>query len=84
MKASFVELRSRSSEVIRALHRNEKVTVYYRGKPAAVMTPLGPGDGRVPGCVRGHAAFGMWADRDDLDDVRAHIRRLRQGRVDAV
>ena len=39
MKASFVDLRKKSGEIIRALHRNEQVTVLYRGKPAAVMQP---------------------------------------------
>ena len=36
MEASFVDLRNKSAEVIRALSRNERVTVLYRGKPAAV------------------------------------------------
>ena len=40
MKASFVDLRTKSSEILQALNRNEKVTILYRGKPKAVMQPL--------------------------------------------
>ena len=82
MKASFVDLRKKSSEIIRALHRNEQVTVLYRGKPAAVMQPIaGQVDGPT-GKAADHPAFGLWADRDDLSDVAAHVRTLRRGRFD--
>jgi len=80
MKASFVDLRTKSAEIIRALQRNELVTVLYRGKPAAVMHPIGaePGHARVK--AADHPAFGMWADRDDMADVSSHVRELRKGR----
>ena len=80
MRASFVDLRTRSSQVIRALKRNESVTVYYRGKATAVMQPItGPGGGE-PRAAKDHPAFGLWADREDTRDVAAHVRRLRRGR----
>jgi antitoxin (DNA-binding transcriptional repressor) of toxin-antitoxin stability system len=84
MKASFVDLRKRSSEIIRALGRKERVTVLYRGKPAAVMHPIGDAGDGAGGSAEAHAAFGMWADRDDMKDVGAHVRRLRRGRFDAL
>ena len=31
-----------------------------------------------------HPAFGLWADRKELADVHAHVRRLRKGRVNAL
>jgi antitoxin (DNA-binding transcriptional repressor) of toxin-antitoxin stability system len=80
MKASFVDLRRKSSQVIRALARNESVTVLYRGKPAAVMQPLPSAAGRAAVKTQDHPAFGMWADREDLKDVAAHVRALRRGR----
>ena len=84
MKASFVDLRKKSSEVIRALKRSERVTVLYRGKPAAIMQPIsGEGD-RAPGSAKEHLAFGLWADREDMKDVAAHVRRMRKGRFDAL
>ncbi len=30
--------------------------------------------------VQDHEAFGMWADREDMKDVDAYVRRLRQMR----
>jgi antitoxin (DNA-binding transcriptional repressor) of toxin-antitoxin stability system len=84
MKATFVDLRTKSAEIIRALLRKERVTVLYRGKPAAVMQPIDDhSDGTTPS-AKDHPAFGMWADRDDLDDVAAHVRRLRRSRLDAL
>jgi len=92
MRASFVDLRTRSREILRALRRNERVTLFYRGKAAAVMHPVPPDNGEagVHGAsgseavkVGEHPAFGMWAGRDDQADVAAHVRNLRRGRLDA-
>ena len=82
MKASFVDLRKKSSDVIRALHRNEPVTVMYRGKPAAIMQPIGALVDKPAMKAEDHPAFGLWADRDDITDVAAHVRDLRKGRFD--
>ena len=83
MKASFVDLRKKSGEIIRALERNETVTVFYRGKPTAVMRPIGTA-GRATLRAQKHPASGMWADREDMKDVAAYVRGLRRGRHDAV
>ncbi len=82
MKASFVDLRKRSSQIIRALNRNESVTVLYRGKPAAIMQPIGEQASGQTMRAKDHAAFGLWADRND--DVAEHVRKLRGGRFDAL
>ena len=79
MKASFVDLRKKSSEILRAINRNEKVTVLYHGRPKAVISPLAATDQKTPSSAD-HPAFGLWADRHDLEDVAAHVRRLRKGR----
>jgi len=84
MKASFVDLRKKSGEILRALERNERVTVLYRGRPKAVMQPVAA-EGKGPlARAREHPAFGLWADRDDLKDVAAHVRRLRGGRFNGL
>lgn len=69
MKASFVDLRKRSAEIIRALERNERVTVLYRGRPKAVMYPLAVEGVEEAPRAGDHAAFGMWAGRKDLKGV---------------
>ncbi|HUW85071.1 MAG TPA: hypothetical protein VMZ31_20000 [Phycisphaerae bacterium] len=79
MKASFVDLRKKSAEIIRALERNEPVTVLYRGRARAIMQPVG-GEAKRAGKAKDHPAFGLWADRKDLGDVGRHVRKLRKGR----
>lgn len=81
MKATFVELRTKSSEIIRALERNESVTVFYRGKPVAVMQPIVADRSVEPQTkAANHAAFGIWRDREEMTDPVAHVRNLRRGR----
>ncbi len=95
MKVSFADLRKKSARIIRALERKESVTVLYRGRSKAVMQPLSDKGGqRSAGGASGrrgraarkaadHPAFGLWAKRDDLKNVHAHVRKLRQGRFGA-
>ncbi len=84
MKATFVDLRTKSAEIISAILRKERVTVLYRGKPAAVMHPIDEQSTDTVGSAKDHPAFGMWADRDDLTDVATHVHRLRRSRFDAL
>jgi hypothetical protein len=83
MKASFVDLRKKSGEILRALERNEEVTVLYRGRRKAVMKSVAGENAPGMGKAKDHPAFGLWADRADLPDVAAHVRRLRKGRFDS-
>jgi len=83
MKASILDLRRRMKEVLRALDRNQPVTILYRGKPKGVIYP-GDHKRRAAGRAAEHAAFGMWRDRADMQDVEHAIRKLRRGRFDAV
>lgn len=80
MKATFVDLRKKSGEILRALERNESVTVHYRGHPKAVMHPVSGSGRNRPASAREHAAFGLWTDRDDLANPAEHVRRIRQRR----
>jgi len=79
MHASFVDLRKKSAEIIRALKRHQRVTILYRGKPAAVMHPIDD-TGDTPGNAQDHAAFGIWRDRDDASTPAEQVRELRKGR----
>lgn len=79
MHASFVDLRKKSTEIIRALKRNQRVTILYRGKPAAVMHPIDDA-GDAPVSAQHHAAFGIWRDRDQPTTPAEQVRELRKGR----
>ncbi|GHU53099.1 hypothetical protein FACS1894200_13660 [Spirochaetia bacterium] len=43
-------------------------------------TPLFEADERKQGAVLSAESFGMWADRQDMDDVESYVRNLRRGR----
>ena len=80
MRASFVDFRKKSGAVIRALRRNEEITVLYRGEPVAVMKPITRKRTRAETSIQDDQAFGIWKDRQDMKDVKAYVRRLRRGR----
>jgi prevent-host-death family protein len=81
MKASLLDLRRRMGDILKAIRRNEPVTLLRRGKTIAVIQPAA---GRTAGrSVGTHPAFGMWAGRSDLADVGAAVAKLRKGRFDA-
>jgi len=82
MQVSFVDLRKKTREILQSLKRNEPVTVCYRGTPTAIMHPIRRGECSGHSKVEDHPAFGMWADREDMADVSAYVRRLREGRFD--
>lgn len=77
MKATVRDLRYRTKQVLAAVERGEIVTVLYRGKEKARLMPLAAGGSAnvIPG-----KAFGMWKDRQDLQNVGGYVRKLRQGR----
>jgi hypothetical protein len=80
VKAGIVDLRRRTREILRALERNESVTILYRGKEKGVIQPSRPGRTQAR-LVREHPAFGMWRDRGEMRDVRQVVRDLRRGRA---
>ncbi len=78
MKASILDLRRRMKDVLLALDRNETITILYRGKEKAILSPTKQS---ISKSVQDHEAFGMWQDREDMADVDAYVRKLRKGRL---
>ena len=76
MKASILDLKRRMKDILLALDRNESVTILYRGKEKAILSPIRQ---RTKAPVKDHEAFGMWRDRKDMADVDAYVRNLRKG-----
>ncbi len=77
MKATMLDLRRRTKEIIRALERGESVTLTYRGKEKGTIVP------KVKKKRRSIAEFafcGMWKDRPEMEDVHAYLQRLRERR----
>ena len=74
MKATVVDLRYRMNDVLKALERNEPVTVLYHGKAKGTLSakPV-----RTPMEVRDHPYFNM---APDSPAVSERMDALRGGR----
>ena len=78
MKATVVDLRYRMKDVLKALERNEEVSVLYHGKVKGVIKPVMPANEMK---VRDHAFFSMsHSDRP----VEKQMEDLRGGRCRAL
>ena len=83
MEATILDLRRKMADVLRALDHNESVKILYRGRPKAILVPVGQSDKtKVP--ISSLSGFGMWKDNKELDDVSRYVRKLRKRRVNAV
>ena len=73
MKATVVDLRYKMNDILKALARNEKVTVLYRGKVKGVLVPAAQ---KMDMRMTDHPFFGMASEDsgkpvlEELDDLR--------------
>ncbi len=72
MKASIVDLRYKTNEILKALERNESVTVLYHGKIKGIIKPARENSVLK---IRDHPFFGMDSQTEktvleELDDIR--------------
>lgn len=76
MKASIIDLRYKTGEILAALDKRERVTILYHGKPRGTIIPLE--EDLTPGRVCEHEFFGMRAG--EAEPVEAVMDGLRGGR----
>ncbi len=81
MDISFPELRKNLGKLLESLERREVVTLFRRGKPIARIVPV---ESSERCSASKHPAFGMWADRSEMDDVAGKFREMRKERFDAL
>lgn len=72
MEATIVDLRYKTSEILKALDRNESVTVLYHGKVKATITPA---QKKTTTKIQDHPFFGMRESceqtvLEELEDLR--------------
>lgn len=80
MKATVVDLRYKMNDVLKALDRNEKVTVFYRGKEKGVLVPSAQ---KKHLKITDHPFFGM-SSLDTDKAVLAELNDLRKPRYDDI
>lgn len=77
MKASIVDLRYKTKDILKALERNESVTVLYHGKVRGVISPAKELTTRK---VKDHPFFAMNSGSENT--VLEELESLRKPRHD--
>jgi prevent-host-death family protein len=77
MVVTAKQLRLNPSRVLKKVQQVGSLTVTLRGKPVARLSAL---KSKRPMRVEDHPAFGMWADRDDMKNVHAWLKKIRTPR----
>jgi len=78
MKASVVDLRYRTKEILRALDAGETIELTHRGQTKGSIVPAASAGGACPALLN-DPAIGMWKDQEET--VEDMVKRLRQPRV---
>ena len=79
MKASIVDLRYKTTDILKALDRNESVTILYHGKIKGIIKPAREKSALK---IKEHPFFGMNANNDKAENVSDIMDNLRQSRYD--
>ena len=73
--ATARELRSRASSILESVQKGEEVIITLRGEPVAVMKPVKTIEDQFT-----PVGFGIWKDREDIQDVNRWIDERRKER----
>jgi len=78
MVVTAKQLKQQTSRILKTVQRAGRITVTLRGKPIAEISSLA---GKKPAKdLLEYRAIGMWADRKDMKDPSAWVRRIRKPR----
>lgn len=77
MKATVMDLRYRTKEILRALNAREEITLTHRGTEKGKIIPV-EAKPRAHGSLSEHPVVGMWADCvETVPELIARIRKPR-------
>jgi len=77
MEASVLDFRKNMTKIMSAIDRRERVTLTHRGRRRAIILPISE---KKKVKVSELPAFGLWAERDDMQDPVAYVEKLREPR----
>lgn len=80
MKATIVDLRYKMNDVLKALDRNEKVTVLYHGKIKGIIVPAKREERKK---IIDHPFFGM-SSQNNKKSVLEKLNDLRKSRYNDI
>ncbi len=77
MQATAKDLRFHSTDLLNTVKRGEEVIISYHGKSCAKLVPIEDENDDLKTL---NELFGIWKDNPQTQDVKSHVRNLRQGR----
>jgi prevent-host-death family protein len=79
MEITLKQLRIQPGRIISQVHNGQEITITYRGKACAKIVPL-----KIENSDRDtffeNELFGIWKNREEVNDVEQYVRNLRKGR----
>jgi prevent-host-death family protein len=79
MEITTKQLRIQPGKIISQVNNGQEITITYRGRACAKIIPIKGGNLQQEGVD--NELFGIWKDREDIDDsVDQYVRRIRKGR----
>ncbi len=78
MKASVVDLRYRMNEILKAIDRNEEVTILYHGKAKGIIKPH---VSKSRSRIADHPFLNMYRSKKEVHEI---MSELRGGRYRAI
>jgi prevent-host-death family protein len=79
MEITTKQLRIQPGRVISQVNNGQEITVTYRGKACAKIIPF-ENKQNINLEETDDELFGMWKDREDMEDVEQYVRNMRKGR----
>ncbi|GHV15421.1 hypothetical protein FACS189491_12330 [Spirochaetia bacterium] len=81
MEITTKQLRIQPGRVISQVNNGQEITITYRGKPCAKIIPINKQSFDLQNFEEtDNELFGMWKDREDMEDVEQYVRNMRKGR----
>jgi prevent-host-death family protein len=79
MEITMEQLRIQPGRIVSQVNKGQEITITYRGKACAKIVPLSAGQ-NINTEETDNELFGMWKDRDDMENVEQYVRNMRKGR----
>jgi prevent-host-death family protein len=80
MEITTKQLRIQPGRIISQVNNGQEITITYRGKACAKIVPINTKQNINNIEETDDELFGMWKDREDMENVEQYIRNMRKGR----
>jgi prevent-host-death family protein len=79
MEVTTKQLRIQPGRIISQVNNGQEITITYRGKAFAKIIPLKTESAKQNTDAE-NELFGIWKNREDIQDVEQYVRSIRKGR----